>query len=95
MNNDIKFACPCCGYKTFLYKPCGDYDICKVCYWEDDPIQLQDPDYEGGANSVSLRQGQRNFLEFGACERDMLRYVTLPSYDEKRDKDWKPMEQYI
>ena len=55
-----KFASLCCGYKTFDEKPCGSCNICPICFWEDDPIQLEDTDYEGGANKVSLRQGERN-----------------------------------
>ncbi|WP_333696749.1 CPCC family cysteine-rich protein [Flavobacterium sp.] len=84
-----KFACPCCGYKTFTQQPNGTYDICQVCFWEDDPIQLKDPDYEGGANKVSLRQGQRNFEKYGACEKEMIKNVRPPKTDEKRDKEWK------
>ena len=84
-----KFACPCCGYKTFEEKPNGTYDICQVCFWEDDPIQLDDPNYEGGANRVSLRQGQKNFVEFGACEREMIKNVRQATKDEQRDENWK------
>jgi hypothetical protein len=84
-----KFACPCCGYKTFTQQPNGTYDICQVCFWEDDPIQLKDPDYEGGANKVSLKQGQRNFKKYGACEKEMIKNVRPPKKDEKRDKEWK------
>lgn len=84
-----KFACPCCGYKTFTQQPNGTYDICQVCFWEDDPIQLKDPDYEGGANKVSLKQGQRNFVKYGACEKEMIKNVRPPKKDEKRDKEWK------
>jgi hypothetical protein len=87
-----RFACPCCGYKTFYTAPDGSYDICDVCFWEDDPIQLADPDYEGGANLMSLRQAQQNFLEFGACDRDMLRNVRPPTKDELRDENWKPLD---
>ncbi len=87
-----KFACPCCGYKTFAEQPKGHYDICEVCFWEDDPIQLDNPNYEGGANKVSLRQGQRNFIDFGACEREMIKKVRQPTNDEQRDEDWKPIE---
>ena len=89
---DLKFACPCCGYKTFREHPNGSYDICQVCFWEDDPIQLDDPKYEGGANGVSLKQGQKNFIEFGACERDMIKSVRRPIKDEQRDENWKPLE---
>lgn len=86
------FACPCCGYKTFDHEPDGSYNICGVCFWEDDPIQLEDPDYEGGANPMSLRQAQRNFLEFGACSREMLRNVRPPAKPEQRDENWKPLD---
>lgn len=54
-----KYPCPCCGFKTFIKIPNGTYEICPVCLWEDDPIQLGEIDYEGGANQVSLMQGQR------------------------------------
>jgi len=86
------FACPCCGYKTFSERQNGTYDICPVCFWEDDPIQLADPDYEGGANRVSLRQGQLNFKEYGACEKEMINYVRQPKKEEKRDDNWKIIE---
>ena len=67
----ISYSCPCCGYKTLVEEPPGTYDICKICLWEDDPVQFDDPDYVGGANSVSLRQAQRNFLEFGVSKRSI------------------------
>ena len=49
MNRAIgKYKCPCCGFYTFDEKLNGNYDICPVCFWEDDPIQLEDNEYEGG-----------------------------------------------
>lgn len=84
------FACPCCGYKTLKEQP-GLYEICQVCFWEDEPIQLDDPNYEGGANRVSLRQGQNNFIKFGACEKKMIKNVRQPTKEEQRDEDWKPL----
>jgi hypothetical protein len=87
-----KFACPCCGYKTFIDKPEGNYDICEVCFWEDDPIQFANPNYRNGANEVSLKEGQKNFLKFGACEKEMITNVRTPNSDEKRDKNWKAYE---
>ncbi len=86
-----KYACPCCGYKTFKELPKGHYQICEVCFWEDDPVQLKDPDYEGGANNVSLRQGQQNFLKFGACEEAMIKNVRRPNKDEQQGESWKPL----
>jgi hypothetical protein len=90
-----RFACPCCGYKTFDTQPDGSYNICDVCFWEDDPIQLANPDYKGGANPMSLRQAQQNFLQFGACNVDMLQNVRLPTNDEQRDENWKPLNRKI
>lgn len=88
----IKYACPCCGYKTFHEVPNGTYNICLVCFWEDDPIQFDDPNYEGGANRVSLKQGQMNFIEFGACEREMIKNVRKPYADEEKDENWRPIK---
>ena len=51
-------------------------------FWEDDPIQLEDNEYEGGANRVSLVQARHNFLSFGACEEEMKKHVRKPKEDE-------------
>lgn len=77
-----KVSCPCCGYKTLDEDPPGTYDICPICFWEDDGVQFEDLDYEGGTNDVLLRQGQRNFLEFEACEKEMLEYVRNPNEND-------------
>ncbi len=79
----MKYKCPCCGNYTFKNEPDGSYDICPVCFWEDDIVQLEDQNYEGGANRVSLLQARNNYLEFGACELEMIKDVRLPLEDEK------------
>ncbi len=33
-NKKPRFECPCCGYLTLDER--GTYDICPVCFWEDD-----------------------------------------------------------
>lgn len=43
------YTCPCCGYKTLDEEPPDTFDICRICFWEDDGVQFQDPDFEGGA----------------------------------------------
>ncbi|QQD12686.1 CPCC family cysteine-rich protein [Sphingobacterium sp. UDSM-2020] len=55
-------------------------------------IQLDDPNYEGGANPISLIQVQRNFIEFGACEREMIKNVSQLVKGEERDDNWKPSD---
>ena len=60
------FKCPCCQYLTLSEEPPGTFEICPVCRWEDDNVQYNDPDSEGGANSVSLKKARENYLTFGA-----------------------------
>lgn len=79
-----KYACPCCGYRTLYKVPPRCYAICPVCYWEDDPVQFDDPDYVGGANNVSLNQARKNFLEFGASERQWEGRVRAPGKRDER-----------
>ncbi|WP_233218372.1 CPCC family cysteine-rich protein [Kosakonia radicincitans] len=40
----------------------GNYEICPVCDWEDDPVQSSDPDFSGGANTLSLLEARKEFL---------------------------------
>lgn len=86
-----KFPCPCCGHKTYFEKPGGTYGICQICYWEDDPYQLENPDEDCGANPISLRQAQKNYLDFGACEEKMKGHVRQPFTDEPKDRNWRPL----
>lgn len=85
-------VCPCCGYQTFDTKDRGSYDICPICYWEDDPIPMNDPDFISGANTVSLRQAQANFLLFGACKFEMIRHVRKPDKYDKKSPEWRPVD---
>lgn len=83
------YFCPCCGFNTLDEKPPGTYQICEICFWEDDPIQFNDPNYSGGANQVSLIQGQMNFEEFGACNSKMISNTRKPRIDDIRNSKWK------
>ena len=78
----MKFKCPCCGYKTLSSEKRGSYEICPVCYWEDDKVQFADPEFKGGANRVSLSQARANFKSFGACEPELVAKVRKPLEDE-------------
>ena len=78
----MKYACPCCGNYTYSQPIGGTYDICPVCFWEDDGFQLNHPDYGGGANTPSLNQARVNYKKFGACEERVLEYVRKPKKNE-------------
>ena len=53
--------CPCCGQYYFTEK--NAYEICPVCGWEDDPLQRREPEFEGGANRLSLQEARRKYHE--------------------------------
>jgi hypothetical protein len=81
--NDL--PCPCCGFLTFA-TGYGSYDICAVCGWEDDSVQLANPTSDGGANKDSLAQAQ--------CEA-LLQY---PMHQElakgsHRSLRWRPLTE--
>jgi len=78
----MKYPCPCCGYLTRSESAFDTYDICAVCNWEDDGLQFDEPDFEGGANEVSLRTARANYAAFGASDRQFLDRVRKPLPDE-------------
>jgi hypothetical protein len=80
LNVGKKHPCPCCGYLTI--HGLGHYEICPVCYWEDDPTQSKDDRYCGGANIISLREARKNFEEFGACSKELIINTRTP-YEEE------------
>ncbi|WP_235551004.1 CPCC family cysteine-rich protein [Paenibacillus sp. Soil787] len=54
-------------------------------------FSYNESDYEGGANKVSLRQGQLNFKDFGACEERCKQFVRVVTNKDIRDPNWKPL----
>ena len=72
---DKLLPCPCCGRASLSER--NSYEICKVCWWEDDGQDNARADtVMGGPNyGVSLTQGRVNFLVHGISDpaRDDLR----------------------
>jgi hypothetical protein len=59
---EILEVCPCCLYRTLAKR--GEYDICRVCFWEDDGgAEL---DRYSSVNHMTLREGRENFSKLGA-----------------------------
>src|ERR1700685_465375 len=85
------YPCPCCGFNVFA-DPTGSYDICPICFWEDDNVQLAFPDLAGGANKCSLIEGQQNFAAFGVCEMRFKSRVRAPNASDVREPKWKPLD---
>lgn len=75
----MAFPCPCCG-STIFPEPPGSNEVCAVCSWEDDPVQLRFPLMAGGANRQSLYASQRAFIAAHGIAKD-------------RDPFWRPLDR--
>jgi Cysteine-rich CPCC len=75
---DEPYPCPCCGYLTLGSR--GNYEICDVCFWEDDGHDdHNDGRLFGGPNGgVTLAAARRNFETFGACDERSIYRVRPP-----------------
>lgn len=72
------YPCPCCGYLTLPER--GGYDICPVCWWEDDGQDTHDADViRGGPNQhLSLTEARANYAKLGAISATALGHVRQP-----------------
>lgn len=53
--------CPVCGEYEFEEE--NNFEICEVCGWENDGIQMDNPDEEHCANLMSLNQARQAWAE--------------------------------
>ena len=82
--------CPCCGHVVFAGP--GSDDICPICFWQDDIVQLRWPDMPGGANGVSLLEAQQNFIDHKVSEIRFAKNVRPAEPIEQTDPDWRPID---
>jgi Cysteine-rich CPCC len=64
----VSVRCLCCGHRT-LHVP-DAFELCPVCWWQDDGQDESDADVvRGGANGVlSLTAARANFAQYGASD---------------------------
>lgn len=79
---ELAEPCRCCGYRTIRER--GNYEICPVCFWEDDGAEVADR--VSGVNRMTLEEGRHNFATFGACAPEMLPHV-LSDGPERYERD--------
>lgn len=88
----VLYACPCCQFLTLPER--GGYDICPVCFWEDDG--QDDHDFavvRGGPNyELSLKAARENFAAYGACDERSREHVRAALPAEARDAGNRVME---
>jgi Cysteine-rich CPCC len=80
---DGPHRCPCCHFRTLSER--GGFEICPVCFWEDDGQDDADADaVRGGPNgNLSLSEARENFTAIGACEGRSLGAVRPPTEEER------------
>lgn len=80
----MNHKCPCCENRTFPGDDIfpGSFFICPVCYWEDDNVQFENPEFSGGANDESLNEARSNYKAFGAINKKWLSNVRPPKPEE-------------
>ena len=88
------FPCPCCGHLTLEQGP-GAYELCPVCYWEDDGGQLRYPTSSDGANGISLVEAQQNHGRLGAVHKRFKSKVRPPRANEPLDPGWRPCDSEL
>jgi Cysteine-rich CPCC len=82
-----RVACPCCGYLTLTHR--GGFEICPVCFWEDDGQDDVDAHVDhGGPNRGTLWQARTSFLKIGACEPIARDSVCPARHDETQQRCW-------
>jgi hypothetical protein len=59
--------CPFCDYLSLERR--GEYDVCRVCFWEDSRQNLDRLDEHLGPNHQTTRQALENFANFGPCDQ--------------------------
>ncbi len=81
--SELNYPCPSCGFLIFD-EPSGSYDICDICGWEDDHVQLKYPFMRGGANGGSLFDYQQEILKEIPAE-------IMEHNGYLRDSSWHPL----
>jgi hypothetical protein len=75
--------CPCCKHRTLSAR--AEFEICPVCFWEDDGQDEANPDeVRGGPNGgLSLSAARANYAAFGASDKRFITKVRPPLSTEK------------
>ncbi|SHN94126.1 hypothetical protein BCLUESOX_1652 [bacterium endosymbiont of Bathymodiolus sp. 5 South] len=72
------YPCQCCGYLTLGENTRDTYEICDVCFWEDDVVQNYDPNFSGGANDPSLNDAKNNYIKYKVADKKNKKFVRNP-----------------
>jgi len=83
---DSNLPCAACGFLTMSDSSYGSYNMCELCDWEDDGVQLSNPACGGGANHESLIEAQAQALA-------RFPLSTLETRGIRRSSSWRPLNE--
>lgn len=84
--------CPACGY--YMFSTLNDQsEICEICFWQTDLVDLQSMYQPMGPNHVSLEDAQKNFSAIGAIEQRFVDKVRQPNEKDVRDPKWRLLDR--
>ncbi len=64
-----KYPCQCCEYFTIRNPKEYGYELCEVCFWEDDGYGDSTPDAPSAPNGeMTLNEAKKNFKLYKACD---------------------------
>ena len=84
------YRCPCCRSLTLHGR--GGFEMCPVCWWEDDGQDDHDAQVaRGGPNGgISLAEARENYRRFGASEALYADRVRKPRQEETESPPLAP-----
>ena len=68
---EVMQGCPCCDYMCLRMR--GDYEICQICFWQDDGSDLAGK--HSPPNRMSLAEARRNFEVLGCIDERHLSHL--------------------
>jgi hypothetical protein len=74
--------CPCCDHLSL--KARGDYEICRICWWEDDGTNDVLRGSPFSPNHCTLLEGRRNYARYGVCETRLK--AGEPTLEQQRER---------
>jgi hypothetical protein len=72
-----RFQCVCCDYYTVVDR--HSFEVCQVCYWEDDGSTMAQLDQESRSNHMTLRAARKSFEAIGAIDQSAVSLVASAS----------------
>jgi endogenous inhibitor of DNA gyrase (YacG/DUF329 family) len=92
MEQQLRHPCPACGYYVFSELDAQD-EICPICSWQNDLVDLETMYEAMGPNKVSLEEAQQSFAKRGAVEDRFVTKVRPPMRNDLRDSKWRPLDR--